>query len=95
MSSLKDVLSDSKFEIYVRSELIINQNDTSSEHHRMRLFSPRIYVMVRSDVKLYRKIWEDRNTFLHGTTKKESEVKERERLHNQVRQLHSNPPKFP
>jgi hypothetical protein len=43
---------------------------------------------------LYKQIWEDRNTFIHGTTSAEAAKKLRHKVEKQVMHLYQHPPKL-
>lgn len=50
--------------------------------------------LVDMIVSLLRQIWQGRNSFLHGSTRKESELKHRDRVQDQVCTLYKKPPKL-
>jgi hypothetical protein len=50
--------------------------------------------MVEGAIDLYRKIWSDHNSFIHGATSQESQVKLRDQILSRVRQIYPNPPKL-
>jgi hypothetical protein len=49
--------------------------------------------LVRSLLNLYKAIWDDRNTHLHGFTKEEAQMKLRERVIKNVTDIYNSPPK--
>jgi len=51
--------------------------------------------LVEGAIDLYRKIWSDRNSFVHGTTRQESRVKLRDQIISRMlKQIYLNPPKL-
>ena len=52
------------------------------------------FTLVRSLLKLYTSIWDDRNAHIHGFTKEEAQTKLRERVIKNVMDIYNFPPKL-
>jgi hypothetical protein len=50
--------------------------------------------LVACLLTLYRSLWDDRNTYIHGKTWQDSKKKLRERVIEQVISIHRSPPKL-